>query len=94
METSTLEYCLILYLLIINIVAFAAFGIDKMKARRGSWRISEKALFGLAFAGGSLGALAAMNVFRHKTKHKSFVIGIPVIMVLQVVGIYIMRVDL
>ena len=70
----------------INIAAFALFGADKRKARRGDWRISEKALFLSAVLGGSLGALIGMRLFHHKTKHWYFVIGIPTIFVLQVIG--------
>ena len=70
----------------INIAAFALFGADKKKARRGDWRISEKALFLSAVLGGSLGALIGMRLFHHKTKHWYFVIGIPAILVLQIIG--------
>ena len=77
---------LIVYLLLINIAAFALFGADKKKARRGDWRISEKALFLSAVLGGSLGALIGMRLFHHKTKHWYFVIGIPAILVLQIIG--------
>ena len=58
-------------------------GIDKRRARRGGWRIREKTLFIIALLFGSIGILAGMYVFRHKTKHLSFSIGIPTIMVLQ-----------
>ena len=77
---------LILYLFAVNIAAFALFGADKRKARRNAWRISEKALFLSAVLGGSLGALIGMRLFHHKTKHWYFVIGIPTIFVLQVIG--------
>lgn len=77
---------LIVYLLLINISAFALFGADKRKARRNAWRISEKALFLSAVLGGSLGALIGMRLFHHKTKHWYFVIGIPAILVLQIIG--------
>ncbi len=70
----------------INIAAFALFGADKKKARRGDWRISEKALFLSAVLGGSLGALIGMRLFHHKTKHWYFVIGILAILVLQIIG--------
>lgn len=77
---------LIVYLLLINIAAFALFGADKRKARRNAWRISEKALFLSAVLGGSLGAMIGMRVFHHKTKHWYFVFGIPAILVLQIIG--------
>ena len=77
---------LIGYLLIINLVAFALMGIDKRKAKRSEWRIPEKTLFLSAILGGSIGAIAGMQVFRHKTKHWYFQYGMPLILVLQVVA--------
>lgn len=74
-----------LYLVLVNVLTFAAYGIDKFKAKRGSWRISEKTLLGLAFIGGSPGAFAAMKVFRHKTKHKIFYIGVPAVLALHLI---------
>lgn len=71
------------YLSAINILAFALMGIDKAKARRNKWRISEKVLFLTATLGGSIGAIAGMFLFRHKTEHLSFVIGLPVILFLH-----------
>jgi uncharacterized membrane protein YsdA (DUF1294 family) len=73
------------YLVLINLIAFAAFGIDKWKARNNAWRIPEATLFLLAIIGGSIGAKLGMHVWHHKTKHLSFIIGIPVILLLQVV---------
>lgn len=70
---------LVLYLVVVNIAGFIMMGLDKSKARRGAWRISEKALFGIAVLGGSLGVWIGMNLFRHKTKHWYFKYGIPVI---------------
>jgi len=75
----------ILYLLAaINAVTFIIYGIDKLKAKKGMWRTSEATLLLLAAAGGSIGAFLAMQIFRHKTKHKKFIYGIPLIIVLQV----------
>ena len=74
---------LCVYAVVINIVLFAVMGIDKYKARKGLWRIPEKTLFGLAIAGGSIGGILGMKVFRHKTKHNSFKFGFPAILVLQ-----------
>lgn len=71
------------YVLVINLVLFAVMGIDKHKARKGLWRIPEKTLFGLAIAGGSIGGILGMQVFRHKTRHNSFKFGFPAILVLQ-----------
>ena len=73
----------ILYLILINLIAFALMGIDKAKARHHRWRISEKALFLPALLGGSIGAIAGMQVFRHKTKHWYFVVGMPCILVAE-----------
>lgn len=71
---------LLLYLLIINAFAFLLMLIDKRRAQKNLWRIPEKTLFASAILGGSIGALAGMYTFRHKTKHLSFVIGMPVIL--------------
>ena len=74
---------LAVWLIAINIVTFAVYGIDKGKARRGAWRVPEKTLFLLPLLGGSLGALLGMRVFHHKTKHWYFVWGIPAILLVQ-----------
>lgn len=74
---------LIFYIIVINLIGFFIMGIDKRKARRGGWRISEKRLFVIALMFGSVGILIGMYVFRHKTKHLSFTIGIPTILVIQ-----------
>lgn len=71
------------YVLVINLVLFAVMGIDKYKARKGLWRIPEKTLFALAIAGGSIGGILGMQVFRHKTKHLSFKLGFPAILIAQ-----------
>ena len=75
---------LIAYLLIMNIAGIIIMAIDKSKARHHAWRIPEKSLFGVSLLGGSLGTWAGMYIFRHKTKHWYFVIGMPVIFVLHV----------
>lgn len=75
------------YLAIANVAAFALMGIDKSKAQRKQWRIPEKTLFLSAIVGGSIGALYGMHLFRHKTKHKSFVLGMPAILIAQLVGV-------
>ena len=71
------------YLIAVNICTFLVYGIDKQRARSGRWRIPESRLLLLAAVGGSLGAWMGMYIFHHKTKHWYFVIGIPVIFVLQ-----------
>lgn len=73
----------IIYLIIINIITFITYGIDKAKACKGAWRIPEKTLIGLAVAGGSIGALAGMSFFHHKTRKPLFKIGIPVILIIE-----------
>jgi len=77
-----LEEILIL-LLIINLVAFVAYGIDKYKAKHAKWRTPEATLLLLAAVGGSIGAWLGMKVWHHKTLHKKFRYGVPAIMVLQ-----------
>ena len=78
-------YGLWLYLLLINLVALVVYGVDKRRAKKGQWRISEKTLFLVALIGGSVGAIAGMYLFRHKTKHWYFRIGLPVILAAQLV---------
>jgi len=75
---------IIIYLVIINIVAYAMMGIDKRKAQKKEWRISEAALFTAALLGGSIGSIAGMQRFRHKTKHWYFKYGMPAILVAQI----------
>lgn len=75
---------LLAYLLIVNLTAFCMYGIDKRKAKKNRWRISEKALFTVALLGGSIGALLGMRVFHHKTKHWYFRWGIPLILLAQI----------
>ena len=75
---------IILYLIAINVVTFLVYGLDKWKAKRDAWRISESTLLLLAAAGGSVGALLGMQIFRHKTKHVKFTVGVPAILLVQV----------
>ncbi len=75
----------IIYLIIINLIAFLAMYIDKRRAKYGKWRIKEHTLFILALLGGSIGAIAGMYTFRHKTKKMRFVIGFPAILVCEVI---------
>ena len=75
---------IILYLIAINVVTFLVYGLDKWKAKRDAWRISETTLLLLAAAGGSVGALLGMQIFRHKTKHVKFTVGVPAILIVQV----------
>ena len=77
------------YLIFINIVTFLVYGIDKWKAKQGSWRISEATLLMLAVIGGTIGALLGMQVWRHKTMHKKFKYGLPLILLAQIALIYL-----
>lgn len=80
-----MPYLLIIscYLIAINIITFIVYGIDKQKAKKGQWRISEFTLLTLAAIGGSIGAWIGMQVWRHKTQHLKFKFGVPVIIFLQ-----------
>lgn len=78
-----LEKILIIYLIAINLVTFIVYGIDKMKARRSKWRIPEATLLGLAVIGGSVGAWIGMKAWHHKTLHKKFKYGVPLILIAQ-----------
>ena len=73
-----------LFLLVMNLLAFALMGIDKMKAKRGSWRVPEKTLFLVTALFGGLGGTLGMHFFRHKTKHWYFKLGFPALLVVQV----------
>lgn len=90
---TTLPTIVLIYLIILNLTGFSMMGIDKQRARRHRWRIPEKNLFLAAVLGGSAGALAGMYVFRHKTKHWYFVIGMPLILILQagIAGYFFLR---
>ena len=72
-----------LYLVAVNLAAFVLMGADKRRAKRGAWRISERALFLPALLGGALGGTLGMRVFRHKTKHWYFRWGFPLLLILQ-----------
>lgn len=74
---------LLYYLLAVNLLTFATYGIDKYKARHARWRVREASLLLLAALGGSIGALLGMHLFRHKTQHKKFRYGVPAILLVQ-----------
>lgn len=80
---------LIIYFTVLNILAFLLCAADKLLAIHGCWRISEKALFTVSILGGSFGMLLGMYLMRHKTKHKKFTIGIPLILFLQCVAVFV-----
>ena len=75
----------LIYLAVVNLAAFALMGVDKRRAERGAWRIPERTLFLPAILGGSPGAILGMQVFRHKTRHRQFAVGIPLILLVQLV---------
>ncbi len=72
------------YLVAVNVATFLVYGIDKFKAKRGKWRISEFTLLILAIIGGSIGACLGMKVWHHKTMHKKFKYGLPLILMAQI----------
>ena len=78
----------LLYLIIINAAGFLLMLADKRKARRGAWRILEATLIGTAALGGSIGVLAGMYLVRHKTRHLKFAIGVPFILIVQLVLVF------
>ena len=76
---------ILIYLIIINLIGFFVMLIDKRKAKKGAWRISEQALFYITLLGGGFGTILGMYVFRHKTKKLRFTIGFPVILICEIV---------
>ena len=85
-----MQIMILLYLLIVNAVAFLLMLVDKQKARKKLWRIPESTLMMSAAIGGSIGALAGMYTFRHKTKHVKFTLGVPAILIAQILGAFLM----
>ncbi|MBO4454764.1 MAG: DUF1294 domain-containing protein [Paludibacteraceae bacterium] len=79
-----ISYILLIYLAAINVVTFFLYGIDKLKAKRSKWRISEATLIWLSVFGGSIGAWLGMKAWHHKTQHKKFKYGIPFILLMQI----------
>lgn len=80
---ETIKWILFVYLFLMNLIGFLSMLIDKRRARKNGWRIRERTLFLLAILGGSIGSLSGMYVFRHKTRHWYFVLGMPLILILQ-----------
>lgn len=80
-----------IYLLLINAAAFLLMLVDKIKARNGLWRISELTLMLSALLGGSVGALLGMYLFRHKTRHPKFTLGVPAILILQLAAYFLLK---
>ena len=86
-----MQETIVYYLIIINIVTFLVYGIDKWKARKAMWRVREASLLMLAVLGGSIGAWLGMKVWHHKTQHKKFRYGIPAIIIIQlgIIGFFL-----
>ena len=82
-----LLHVILIYLVFINLVTFITYGIDKLKAKRSKWRISEATLLGMAVVGGSIGAWLGMKAWHHKTLHMKYKYGIPVIILLQLLAV-------
>ena len=78
---------IILYLIAINLVGFLAMWLDKRKAQKGRWRIKEKTLFLITVLGGGIGTISGMYTFRHKTQKLTFTIGMPAILILEIITI-------
>ena len=83
-RTPEMMNIILYYLLAVNIATFLLYGIDKYKAKKNQWRISEATLLTMAAIGGSIGAWAGMRLWHHKTMHKKFKYGIPVIIIMQI----------
>ena len=81
---NTLHRYLIYYLLVINAATFIIYGIDKDKAKKAKWRISEETLLTMAAVGGSIGAWLGMKAWHHKTQHRKFKYGVPIILLIQI----------
>ena len=82
---------LISYFLLVNLLGFYAMYNDKLRAKKRAFRVPEATLFALSIIGGSIGCIAGMYVFRHKTRHLRFVLGLPLILVLQIVGFVLLQ---
>ena len=83
MKDLNILHIVLIYLVIINVVTFFMYGIDKVKAKKSKWRIRETTLLSLAVLGGSIGAWLGMKVWHHKTQHKKFKFGVPAIIIIQ-----------
>ena len=83
MKDLSLLHIALIYLAIINVVTFFMYGIDKWKAKKSKWRISEATLLGMAVFGGSIGAWLGMKIWHHKTLHKKFKYGVSAIIIVQ-----------
>ena len=84
MKDFSLLHIALIYLAVINVVTFFMYGVDKWKAKRSKWRIPEATLLLLAVLGGSIGAWLGMKTWHHKTLHKKFRYGVPIIIIVQI----------
>ena len=84
-----MEKIFIIYIVLINIITFSVFGIDKLKAIKNKWRTPESVLLGLSLMGGSAGGILGMYIFRHKTKKLVFRLAVPFFLILHIVLIYL-----
>ena len=84
MNDQSLQHIALIYLAAINAVTFFMYGIDKWKAKKFKWRIPEATLLMMAVLGGSIGAWLGMKVWHHKTLHKKFRFGVPLILIVQI----------
>ena len=84
MSKENIILYLSIYLVSINVITYVVYGIDKWKAKKAKWRIRESTLLGMAAVGGSIGALFAMKILRHKTLHSQFKYGVPLMLVAQI----------
>ena len=83
MNDQSLLHIALIYLAVINVVTFFMYGVDKWKAKKSKWRISEATLLIMAIMGGSIGAWLGMKTWHHKTLHKKFRYGVPTIIIIQ-----------
>ena len=90
MEHLNFTNIILVYLVTINVATFFTYGLDKWKAKRAKWRIRETALLTLAVLGGSIGAWLGMKVWHHKTMHKKFKYGIPLILLVQIAAVVLL----
>ena len=79
-----MSLAVLVYLAVINVIAFGLYGLDKYRAMNNMWRIPEKTLLGVAAIGGAYGAYLGMRIFHHKTKHLKFQIGVPIMMLVWI----------
>lgn len=82
------EKILAVWLVLINLISVIVCIFDKSRAKRGGWRVRERTLWVLTFLGGGAGMYLTMRLIRHKTLHKSFMIGIPFVIILQIMAVF------